>query len=255
MATLTDRFLKGLTLSPGQRDRLVFDSACPGLGVRLTPAGTRTFIAQWTDPATKRKVREPLGVWGNLTVEQAREATRARLGAVAKGINPHAERAKIREAAARERSETALTFDALVSEWVALHLRHRRPRYAAEAERAIRYSLADLIKRPAARITLADAVNALDKLSKAGKVAMAGRTMAYARAAFEWARKRGKVASNPFLGLPISAGTTERDRVLSDSELAEIWKAADGMDYPFGPFIKLAILTLQRREEVAGMRW
>src|ERR1700728_4902454 len=98
MATLTDRFLKGLTLSPGQRDRLVFDSACPGLGVRLTPAGTRTFIAQWTDPATKRKVREPLGVWGNLTLEQAREAARARLGAGAKGIDVRGERRARREA-------------------------------------------------------------------------------------------------------------------------------------------------------------
>lgn len=255
MPKLTDRFLIGLTLAEGQRDRLVFDTACPGLGVRLTRAGTRTFIAQWTDPATKRKIREPLGVWGNLTVDQARDATRARLGAVAKGVNPRAERAKIRAAAEQERAETALTFDALLSEWVTLHLAHRRPRYAAEAERAIRYSLTDLLKPPAARITRADAVNALDKLAKGGKAAMAGRTLAYARAAFQWAQKRGKVVGNPFMGLPISAGATERDRVLSDTELAEIWTAVDGTAYPFGPFFKIAILTLQRREEVAGMRW
>lgn len=255
MPKLTDRLLTGLGLAPGQRDRLVFDTACPGLGVRLTRAGTRAFIAQWTDPATKRKVRDPLGVWGNLTIEQARDATRERLGAVAKGINPRAERSKLREAAERERSETALTFDALVSEWVTLHLAHRRPRYAAEAERAIRHSLADLMKRPAARITRTDAVNALDKLAKAGKAAMAGRTLAYARAAFRWAQKRGKVAANPFLDLPISAGATERDRVLTDGELAEVWTAVNGMVYPFGPCFKLAILTLQRREEVAGMQW
>ncbi len=79
----------GAKLEPGQKDRLLFDTACPGLGVRLTSRGTRTFIVQWTDPATRRKVREPLGVWGSLTVDQAREAARARLGAVAKGIDPH----------------------------------------------------------------------------------------------------------------------------------------------------------------------
>jgi integrase len=255
MPKLTDRSLKELALAEGQRDRLVFDTACPGLGVRLTRAGTRTFIAQWMDPATKRKVREPLGVWGALTIDQAREAARVRLGAVAKGVNPRAERIKVRAEAERERAETKLTFDELVKEWAALHLAHRRPRYAAEAERAIRYSLADLLKRPAARITRADAVNALDKLAKAGATAMAGRVMAYARAAFRWAQKRGKVPANPFADLPISAGATERDRVLTDAELAEIWTAADGMAYPFGPFIKLTILTLQRREEVAGMRW
>jgi hypothetical protein len=41
---------------------------------------------------------------------------------------------------------------------------------------------------------------------------MAGRTLAYARAAFRRAEKRGKVPTNPFQGLPISAGTTVRER-------------------------------------------
>jgi integrase len=233
----------------------VFDSACPGLGVRLTVTGRRSFIVQWTDPATKRKVREPIGAWGALTIDQARDAARVRLGAVAKGINPKAERIKARVEADRERAEIALTFDALVTEWATLHLASRRPRYAAEAERAIRHAFADIMKRPAARITKADAREALDKLVNAGKASMAGRTLAYARAAFRWAEKRGMVAGNPFQGLPISTRAEARDRALSDAELAEVWAAAGAMGYPFGPMIRLAILTLQRREEVAGMRW
>ena len=64
MPKFTDRFLIGLELAEGQKDRLVFDTAYPGLGVRLTAKGTRTFIAQWTDPATRRKAREVLGVFG-----------------------------------------------------------------------------------------------------------------------------------------------------------------------------------------------
>jgi hypothetical protein len=62
MPKITDRFLAALKVAEGRKDRLVFDTTCPGLGVRVTTKGTRTFIAQWTDPATKRKVREPLGV-------------------------------------------------------------------------------------------------------------------------------------------------------------------------------------------------
>jgi integrase len=255
MPKLTDRFLAALKVEEGRKDRLVFDTACPGLGVRLTAKGTRTFVAQWTDPATKGKVREPLGVWGSITIEQARDAARARLGAVAKGIDPKAERQRRRKEAERERSEAALTFDALIEEWATLHLAQRRERYRAEAVRAIRLAFADLLKRPAARVTRADAVNALDKLLRAGKLTMAGRTLAYARAAFRWAEKRGKVPANPFQGLPIATGTTPRERVLSDTELAEVWAAADTIGYPFGPFFKLAILTMQRRAEVAGMRW
>lgn len=255
MAKLTDRMLASMKLEPGKKDRLVFDATCPGLGVRLTAKGTKSFIVQWTDPATRRKMREALGVWGGLTLDQARDAARARLGAVAKGIDVRAQRQRQRIEAERERAESALTLGALVSEWAALHLAHRRPRYAAEAERAIRYSLTDLLARPAARITKTEAVNALDKLAEAGAPTMAGRTMAYARACFRWAEKRGKVAGNPFADLPISHGATERDRVLTDAELAEVWMAAGRMDYPFGPFFKVAALTLQRREEIAGMKW
>jgi hypothetical protein len=38
-------------------------------------------------------------------------------------------------------------------------------------------------------------------------------------------------------------------------ELRDIWAAAVATPYPFGPFYQIAILTLQRRDEVAGMRW
>jgi integrase len=251
----TDKFLASLKVEPGTKDRLVFDAGCRGLGVRVGTNGTRIFIAQWTDPATRRKVRDRIGVWGAMTIEQAREAVRVRLGAVGKGTNPRTERERQREAAERERTERALTFEVLVDEWAALHLAQRRERYRSEAVRAIKHAFPALLKCSAARITKADAVNALDKLVRAEKTAMAGRTLAYARAAFRWAEKRGKVPGNPFQGLPISAGSTTRERVLSDAELTEVWEATGTLGYPWGPFFRLTLLTLQRREEVAGMRW
>jgi integrase len=79
--------------------------------------------------------------------------------------------------------------------------------------------------------------------------------MAYARAAYSWAEKRGKIPSNPFSGLPIGTSTESRERVLTDAELAAVWAAAETLPYPFGPFYRMATLTLQRRDEVAGMRW
>jgi hypothetical protein len=88
MPKLTDRFLTSFKPASGKKDRIVFDTECPGLGVRTTAAGTRIFLVQWTDPATTQKRREPLGVWGSITVDQAREAARVRLGDVAKGIDP-----------------------------------------------------------------------------------------------------------------------------------------------------------------------
>jgi integrase len=43
--------------------------------------------------------------------------------------------------------------------------------------------------------------------------------------------------------------------VLTDAELADVRAAAETMGYPWGPFFCIAILTLQRREEVAAKRW
>jgi integrase len=255
MANFTDRTLSALKIDPGRKDKLVFDSACRGLGLRITSAGSKVFIVQWTDSATKRKVREKLGVWGSITIEQARGAARVRLGEVAKGVNPRAERLRRNEQAERERLEAALTFDALVTEWATLHLASRRETYRKEAQRAIRLAFASLLKRPAARITRADAVNVLDGLVKDGKAAMAARTLAYSRAAFSWACKRGKVPGNPFQNLPIGTSSASRDRVLTDAELAVFWTATAAMPYPWGPFYRLAALTLQRRDEVAGLRW
>ncbi|HYZ39111.1 MAG TPA: hypothetical protein VE687_00595, partial [Stellaceae bacterium] len=111
------------------------------------------------------------------------------------------------------------------------------------------------MSRRAAQVSRTDAVRALDKITKAGKAVTAGRTTAYARACFSWGVKWDKVPTNPFADLPISAGKTERERVLTDTELAEVWVAAGVLEYPWGPFYRLAILTLQRREPVAAMRW
>ena len=85
--------------------------------------------------------------------------------------------------------------------------------------------------------------------------AMTGRTAAYGRAAFAWAVKRGTVRANPFADLPVAKSIAKRERVLSDAEIAEIWRAAGEAAAPYGTIIRLLILTGQRRGEVAGMTW
>ena len=90
---------------------------------------------------------------------------------------------------------------------------------------------------------------------KAKGAAMTGRTAAYGRAAFAWAVKRGAVRVNPFAALPVAKGIAKRERVLSDPEIAEIWRAAGDAAAPYGTIVRLLILTGQRRGEVAGMVW
>ena len=255
MPKFTDRFLSSFKVEPGSKDRLIFDADCPGMGVRATAKGTHSFLVQWTDPATKRKHRETLGIWGSITLEQARKAARVRLGEVAKGVNPAAERIRTRAEAEAKRAEEALTLETLIDDWATRHLIQRRPRYATEAKRALRFAFHDCLRKPASRLGRSDVIDRLDKIANGGKAIMAAQTIAYGRACFAWAEKREKVAGNPFRGLPIPVVGSERDRVLTESEVAEVWAAMETLEYPFGPFYRMAILTLQRREEVAGMQW
>lgn len=255
MPKFTDRFLKGFAPGPGQKDRLAFDTECRGLGVRATAAGNKSFIVQWTDPATGQKRREPLGAWSSITADQAREAARVRLGDVAKGLDPRAEREAKRETAEREREASRLTLRVLLGEWSRLGLKERRESYRAEAVRAVSHAFAKQLDRPAHGLSRDEAVRVLDGLAEAGRAAMAGRTMAYGRACYCWAQKRGKVPANPFQGLPVSTGTAARDRVLDAREVGQAWRAAGTLGFPFGPLARLLLLTAQRREEVGAMRW
>lgn len=277
MPKFTDRFLAAFKPLDGAKDRLAFDTEAKGLGVRATrvtawrDAGeqegeatfNRIFIVQWTDKATGRKVREVLGAWGSLTVEQARDAARIRLGRVAAGFDPKAEREarkaeddRKRAEAARAKVVAAFTLEKLVEDWAAQHLATKRGRYADEAERALRVAFKAHLTRPASALDHDAVTDVLDAMVRAGKLAIAGRTMAYGRACYGWAVKRRKLALNPFQGLPLIEGANPtRDRVLADQEVGEVWRAAGGLGLPFGPVVRLLLLTAQRRAEVVGMCW
>jgi integrase len=248
-------------MSESKWGEVFWDSRVPGFGVRVFPPSApgvparRTYVYRYRTRDGRKQRTKALGAHGPLTVEKARNMAADLYEAVRKGRDPVGDEEFTRAAAVQAQAEAALTFAALVEEWTSLHLVRRRPRYAAEAVRAIRRGLADLLLKPAAQINRADAVRALDAITKSGHAVTAWRTMAYARACLWWAQKRGIVPNNPFAGLPVEVARVERERVLTDRELRAVWAGAEALGYPFGPFYRIAMLTLQRREEVAGMRW
>jgi integrase len=63
----------------------------------------------------------------------------------------------------------------------------------------------------------------------------------------------GLAEANPIIGTLKPQDAEPRSRVLSDAELAAIWRACG--DDAYGRVIKLLILTGTRRGEVGGMRW
>jgi integrase len=185
------------------------------------------------------------------------------MGYVAQGRNPADERKKAAEAERARRVRDRLTLRVLIEDWRQLHLAMKRPRYAVEAVRALHHAFADVLDDAAEDLSRAAVMRVLDARlrqnadgagSQKGR-AMAGRVMAYGRAVFNWAVKRGLLQTNPFSNLPIATNIARRERVLSDQEIVEIWAAAGKAAAPYGLIVRLLILTGQRRNEVGGMAW
>lgn len=248
---LTEREIEKLVCPAGKRDRLVFDDTQRGLAVRVTASGGKTYLAQYTISGQKRRV--PLGSCSAISLARARQACEAVMGAKASGIDTVVERKAKAEAVRIVAERESLTLAALVETWRDLHLAQRRPRYAKEAVRALQHAFHRQWSKPAENLDRAAVVRVLDPMAKAGHTSIASRTAAYGRACYQWGLKRGTVAINPFSALPSIGPPPRRERVLTDHELAAIWRAASVTPPPFGPIVRLLLLTGQRREEVAGM--
>jgi Arm domain-containing DNA-binding protein len=63
-----------------------WDSAVPGFGLRIYPTGRKAFILRYQVSGSKRLLA--LGTYGVLTLDQARNLARQRLGEVIGGESP-----------------------------------------------------------------------------------------------------------------------------------------------------------------------
>ena len=65
-------------LKPGPRRVYLFDSELAGVGVSVTPSGSRTFFVQYRAGSGRRapKRRLTIGRFGVVTVEEARQRAR-----------------------------------------------------------------------------------------------------------------------------------------------------------------------------------
>ena len=248
---LTDKSVAALACPPGRKDMLIFDDAMAGFAVRVTAGGGKAWLAQWTAVGLRRRL--PLGDWPAVTAAAARKAAGAVRAKVAAGGDPFAEREAARQAVRAQVEADKLTVGVLFADW--LRLTAHRPHTVTDATGRLKLAFRDWADRPAAAVTKGDVVRRLDRIAAERGVVTARRTLAYGRAAFNWACKRDLLAANPFAGVAAPGKETARDRALSDREIGEVWRAAGTLAPEWTAFVRLLLLTLQRREEVAGMQW
>lgn len=245
MPTLSTLAIDKLQPEAGRRYD-VADSKAPGLFLTVLPSGLKVWTVRFTAPDGRRK-RLTLGKYPTVAVDKARKLAGASLVKVAAGDDPQAEKIDSRRKAAAGLDKVHLlgaTYDR--------YLKHARatmrPKSVANIESAFKLVFVPKFGRRAlSEITPAELKHAIDK---AGDKAHA---FAVGRAFFNWCRSELLIPSSPMEGLKAPAKGKTRDRVLTDSEIRWLWKAADAMAYPFGPMIKLLLLTGARRDEVAKM--
>jgi integrase len=95
----------------------------------------------------------------------------------------------------------------------------------------------------------------LDGMIDRGASVSANRTLAVVKRLFGWAIERGICEASSCERIKAPTAEQTRDRVLRDEEITILWRACETIGWPFGPLVQLLLLTGQRREEVAAMRW
>lgn len=110
-----------------------------------------------------------------------------------------------------------------------------------------------LHSRPLDQITRRDVAGCLTRITTNNGSVTAGRARATLSAFYTWAMGQGLVDFNPVIGTTKPVDSKPRERVLTDTELATIWRAC--RDSGYGRIIKLLTLTGCRREEVGNMCW
>jgi integrase len=246
---LTDLFVE--RAKPPARGRVeYFDAAFPGLALRITENGGKSWCAFYRFSGRLR--RFTIGRYPSIKPAQARKEAAAALERVRQGFDPAEEKR-----ARRLRSPEADSFSAVAYDYLDRHLaKNSVASTYEEAKRDLEHdALPKWGKRPIASISRSDVIDLVDGIIARGAEVQANRTLARLRALFNWAIEKDRVSVSPVARMKLPTKELARDRVLSDDELRWFWTACDEIGWPFGPLAKLLLLTAQRRDEVAGMEW
>jgi integrase len=264
----------------GNVRREVPDPGCRGLRLVIQTTGTKSWVYRYRFAGKPKKLTigpfypgedqpETVALGLPVTLAGARKLAGEAALQVARGIDPAG--VKIRNRAAARESAERDTVEAVARRFVLEHAKARNRSWlqaarliglkpdADDPAKLVRRKdggevLSKWGSRPIQSITRRDVNDLLRGIVARGAPVTSNRVLAHARKMFAWAVSEDIIQMSPFAGVTRKADETPRDRYLRDDELRLVWKAAGSLEYPWRQFFRLLILTMQRRNEVAGMR-
>lgn len=255
---------------PGLKDYFIWDEKLSGFGLKVTPSGGKIYVLQYRiarpgfASATAPK-RYTIGKHGKVTPDQARARAKILAAMVTAGTDPKKAEAELISVADADKAarankaklENDLAFSRLADAWLDHYENEKRRRASSvsQAKLVVRNHLKPVLgSTPVPHITRADMQLIIDAIPSHQR-AMRRNVFAYSSVLFGWMRRRGHIERNPIEYIDKPEAPASRDRVLNETELLAVWKATYALAHPFGPFVRLLILTIQRRGEVAAMNW
>jgi integrase len=238
-------------LKSGTARREIPDGKESGLYFVIQPTGRMAWALRYRFNGRPRKLT--IGSYPSTSLAKARaEAARAKVS-ISDGIDAAATK---RAATAAKKTEGRANdqVDKVVAAFINLYARpntrdwRETERLLAEFAKAWKERLLREIGKP-------DIHRVLDAIVARGAPVTANRKFAQLRKMCRWAVSRGIIEHSPCDGIDPPSAEKSRDRVLDADEIRLVWRAADDLGFPFGPIVKLLVLTGQRRSEVGGMEW
>lgn len=239
---LTDRFISSCPIPTVGRVEHS-DSICPGLYLRVSSGGVKSFSIIVRQG---RLIRTTLGRYPVLTLAEARNAAMRLMRELAE--------TPLREGQGGQQA-AAPAFADLVANYADLHLKPNLRSWKNVLASLSQPALGHLRGREVTMIEKREVVAVLDGIVAEGKPHSAVNLLKALRAMFNWAIDRGDMAVNPCDRVRPPAATTQRDRVLTDAEIVGVLGACDSVPTPFGAMVRVLLHTGARRNEVAHMRW
>lgn len=236
-----------------------WDSGVPGLVLIVTKNGGKTYCSVYRD--LEGRQREPrIGDAKLVTLDQARKAAIDLLAtAQLEQRDPVAER-RAAKAAAIERRQW--TFDKLSEAYLADgELRRSIARQTLERMYVRKHLAPRFGGTPLAELTAAALSTALCEISVNSGQSASNTNLEVVRQMLSFAVERAWVSTNVARGIK-PYPKVSRERVATEDELRVIWQALDATKLngridcrDAARAIQFALLTLQRRGEVAGLHW
>jgi integrase len=242
----------------------LWDDITPGFGLRIAAGGARTyFVMKRVDgklirrtigkaPAPEVPNGAPLPQ-GLYWPAEARSLARGRLADMAAGRDPGI--VKGAKMAPTEPAQDPNSFKAVAEAYLADKLKGGGFNLASrpELERKLKVDLAAWHDRPIAEIRRRD-INELIRTKAQESPIAANRLLSFVKRVFRWAVEVDKLDADPAAAVPKPAEEEGRSRYLEPDEIRLLWRACDKLRDPAGRLFKLALVTAQRRGEIAGLR-